>query len=48
METPEPSLMQKETVIKDDGRRLIYYRFLTADDRDIGTDSPPPAASTEG
>lgn len=31
METPAPVIMQKETVIKEDGRRLIYYRFLTAD-----------------
>ncbi len=24
-------IMQKETLVKDDGRRLIYYRFVPAD-----------------
>ena len=28
MDPTEKTIMQKETVIKDDGRRLIYYRFV--------------------
>jgi hypothetical protein len=27
----ESTVMQKETIVKDDGRRLIYYRFVPED-----------------
>ncbi|HEY9720910.1 MAG TPA: hypothetical protein V6D47_02790 [Oscillatoriaceae cyanobacterium] len=27
MAKQEPEKMEKEVVVKDDGRRLIYYRF---------------------
>lgn len=30
MDQPEDTIMQKETVVKDDGRLLIYYRFVPA------------------
>jgi hypothetical protein len=26
----DETIMEKETVVKDDGRRLIYYRFVPA------------------
>jgi len=32
MDPREPTIMQKETVVKDDGRRLIYYRFVPVDE----------------
>ncbi len=28
----ERTIMQKEILVKDDGRRLIYYRFVPAGD----------------
>lgn len=31
MDQPERTIMQKETLVKDDGRLLIYYRFVPAD-----------------
>jgi hypothetical protein len=31
----ERTVMQKETIVKDDGRRLIYYRFVPE-----GNDTP--------
>lgn len=46
MEMPEPVVMQKETVIKEDGRRLIYYRFLTIDP--TVTTEPPSSPEGEG
>lgn len=30
MEPREDPVMQKETVVKEDGRVLIYYRFVPA------------------
>ncbi len=29
MDSSERTVMQKETLIKEDGRRLIYYRFVS-------------------
>lgn len=28
MDNADRTIMQKETIIKEDGRRLIYYRFV--------------------
>ncbi|GEM_PF-2294011 len=44
-ESYEPTIMQKETVIKDDGRRLIYYRFVSAKAEPAA--SAPPASEAD-
>ena len=47
MEPREPTIMQKETIVKDDGRRLIYYRFVPADAAAAGSAAPQPAEREE-
>lgn len=45
MDPRESTIMQKETVVKDDGRRLIYYRFVPVDE--AVSKAPQPAEHEE-
>lgn len=40
----EHTVMQKETLVKDDGRRLIYYRFVPAGDAPATRESETQAS----
>lgn len=56
MDPIEPTIMQKETLVKDDGRTLIYYRFVPESSLGSASDSSgtpaepaaPPAGEGRG
>lgn len=43
MEGQESGIMRKETILKEDGRYLIYYRFEEAEEGEAPVDRQPEA-----